>query len=264
MSVTIHPTAMVEKGAELGVDVEVGAFCFIGPRVKASDGCKFRPYSYIIGDTLIGKKNEFFPFTSIGAEPQDISYDGTETSLEIGDGNTFREYVSIHRGSTKQDHKTVVGANNFVMEYAHFGHDVAMGNNNVIANNVQLAGHVKIENNATISGSTSIAQFITIGRSSYIGAGSLIDRDIPHFCTAYGNRAQLKGINIIGLRRQGHSKQSISELVNFYRMLEASPLSPRSFIEKEELMEEFKGNPLVDEISTFIRGSNIGILPFAN
>ena len=226
METEIHSTAIVERGAELGMGVKVGPFCMVGPDVKMGDRCTLISHTNIIGHTSIGQENEFHPFCSIGVCPQDLNYGGEKTLVEIGDKNIFREYVSIHRGTATGRKITTIGSENLLMSYVHLGHDVVLGNKGIIVNSVNVAGHVKIKDHVIIGGSSAISQMITIGESAYIGGASVIIRDIPPFCTAYGNRVRLTGINIIGLRRRGHSKQVISELVNFYRTMESSALSP--------------------------------------
>ncbi|MCB9091274.1 MAG: acyl-ACP--UDP-N-acetylglucosamine O-acyltransferase [Halobacteriovoraceae bacterium] len=258
----IHPTAVISDGAVIGEETIVGPYCFIGPNVKIGNECQFHSHVVVDGHTTIGNKNSFSPYTTVGTAPQDISYQGEPTRVEIGDNNVFREFVSINRGTLKQDQVTIIGNNNLVMAYCHFGHDVRIDNNIRVVNACNLAGHVHIQDNAILSGITNISQFITVGRGAFIGGGSTIDRDIPCYSTAYGNRIKLKGINIIGLKRMGISKQEISEVVDFYRSMEASALSPKTFIESEEAMKEYTGNSIVQEIVGFIKNSKIGIPPF--
>jgi UDP-N-acetylglucosamine acyltransferase len=262
MNLEIHHLASVHPEAKIGKNVKVGPFCLIGPNVKIDDGCVLNSHVVVEGHTTIGKNNKFSQFCSIGAPPQDTSYKGEPTETIIGDNNIFREYVSIHRGTLKQDRKTIVGSNGLFMAYVHVAHDCVVGNNVTFANAVALAGHVSIGDRVIIGGNTGISQFVSLGKGSYIGGGSAIDRDIPNFCTAYGNRVRLKGINIIGLKRSGFSKQEISEVVDFYRTMESSALGPRAFVDHSELMDEFKTNPIVQEIAAFIKKSEIGIAPF--
>jgi UDP-N-acetylglucosamine acyltransferase len=257
-----HPMSFVHPEAQIGNNVQIGPFCLIGANAKIGDDCIFHSNVVVDGHTTIGKGNRFFQFCSIGAPPQDTSYKNEPTETIIGDNNTFREYVSIHRGTMKQDQKTIVGSNSLFMAYCHIAHDCTLGNNLTFANAVGLAGHVTIGDRVIIGGNTGVTQFVTIGRGAYIGGGSGIDRDIPHFCTAYGNRVRLKGINIIGLKRQGHSKEIVSEVVDFYRTMEASALSPRAFVSHTEFMEEYKANAVISEIASFIKKSEIGIAPF--
>lgn len=258
----VHPMAFVHPEAKIGKNVKIGPFCVIGPNVEVGDDCEFISNVVVEGHTKIGKGNKFFQFGSIGAPPQDNSYKGEPTETIIGDNNVFREYVSVHRGTLKQDKKTIIGSNSLFMAYCHIAHDCILGNNLTFANSVNLAGHVTIGDRAIIGGNTGISQFVTLGRGAYIGGGSGIDRDIPTFCTAYGNRVRLKGINIIGLKRQGLSKEIVSEVVDFYRTMEASALAPRAFVIHPELMTEFRNNPIIQEMAEFIQKSEIGIAPF--
>ena len=258
----IHSTAIVNPDAQLGENVTVGPFCIVGPHVKIAEGTILHSHVVMDGHTTVGKNNQFFQFCSIGAPPQDLGYKGEPTRVEIGDNNVFRESVTIHRGTLKQDQLTKIGNNCYFMAYVHVGHDGTIGSNVILVNSVQLAGHVSVGDRVIIGGGTVIGQFVTLGRGSYIGGGSGIDKDIPPFCTAYGNRIHLKGINIVGMRRQGHSREAISEVVDFYRTMESSSLSPRAFVEHENLYSEFKSNAIVQEIITSVRKSEVGIAPF--
>lgn len=258
----VHPTAVISRGAEIGKDVSIGAYSVIGPHVRLGDGCKVAPHVVIEGHTTIGKNNRFFQFASVGAEPQDYTYKGEPTQLIIGDNNTFRECVTLNCGTLKEKGITSIGSNNLLMAYVHIGHDSVIGNFCTIANSCNIAGHVRIGDRVTIGGSTSVSQFVTLGRGCYIGGASGIDHDIPIFCTAMGNRVRLKGINIIGMKRQGYQKQVISEVVEFLRSIETSGLSPRAFIERDDLMQEFKSNEIIMEMRADILKSEIGIAPF--
>jgi UDP-N-acetylglucosamine acyltransferase len=260
----IHPTAIVHPEAKIAANVSIGAYSLIGANVSIGKGCVVQSHVVIDGHTEIGENNQFFSFCSIGAPPQDLTYQGDPTRTVIGNNNVFREYVSIHRGTKKENEITQVGSNCMLMAYVHLGHDVALGSHCIIANTVNLAGHVKVGDRVIIGGGTNISQFVKLGRGAYIGGGSGIDRDIPLFCTAYGNRVRLKGINIIGLRRQGHTKQVITEVVDFYRTMEASALSPRSFVENETVMQEWANNELIAEMAQDIKASEIGIAPFVS
>lgn len=262
MGQSIHPTAIVHDGAELGEDVSIGAFSIIGPEVKLGNNCVVHSHVNLTGKVHAGVNNKFFSFSSIGEIPQDLTYDNEPSVVEIGDNNIFREYVSIHRGTAKQDLLTKVGSNNLFMAYVHLGHDVFVEDNVIIVNAVNVAGHVRICSKAIIGGGSNISQFVTVGKGAYLGGASAIDRDIPHYCTGYGNRVKLKGINIVGLRRMGHSKQEVSEVVDFFRSMESSALSPKAYVNHKELMEEYKGD-IITEMSEFIDKSEIGIAPFA-
>lgn len=258
----IHASSLVDPQAKIHETVKIGPFCIIGPNVEI--GANTILYSHVVidGHTVIGEGNQFFQGCSVGAPPQDNSYKGEVTRTVIGNNNTFREYVSIHRGTTKENFVTQIGSNCLLMAYVHVGHDVVLGNNCTIANSTNFAGHVKIGDRVGIGGGTQVSQFVTLGRGAYIGGAAAIDRDIPTFCTAMGNRVYLKGINIIGMRRQGYSKQEISEVVDFYRTMESSALSPRAFVEHAELMAEYKENRVVQEMAEQIKKSEVGIAPF--
>ena len=258
----IHSTAIVNEKASLAPDVEVGPYCVIGAGVELGPGSKLLSHVVMEGALKVGGGNVFYPFTSVGAPPQDFSYKGEATAVEIGEGNIFREGVSIHRGTTKESRTTRVGDHNFLMAYVHLGHDVSLGSHCVMANSVNLAGHVKVADRVIMGGGVQVSQFVSFGQGSYIGGATAIDRDIPPFCTAVGNRVKLRGINIIGLRRAKYDRSVIAEIVDFYRAMEASALSPRAFVNHEEFMQDFRENTVIAEMVTFIRGSEVGIAPF--
>lgn len=260
----IHPTAIISSDCKIGNNVSIGPFTVIGSNVEIGDGCVIHNHVTIHGYTKMGVNNKIFSYCSIGAPPQDQTFKNEPTVVEIGDNNVFREYVSIHRGTMKEKGLTKIGNNILLMAYVHVGHDVIIGNNCVVANSVNFAGHVKIGERCIIGGGTNISQFVTLGRGSYIGGASAIDRDIPEFCTAVGNRVKLKGINIIGLRRQGHTKQVISEVVDFFRIMESSALSPRAFVSHDENLKDFSANEIIKEMATSIRESEIGMAPFSS
>jgi len=260
----IHPTAIVSEKVKMGNDVKIGPYSIIEGNITIGDGSIIEGHTFLKGNLTIGKNNHIYQFCSIGDFPQDITYKGEDTYIEIGDNNIIREYVSIHRGTTKEDHVTKVGNNNFLMGHVHVAHDVKIANRCRLVNSVNLAGHVRVGEGVTIGGGTYISQFVSVGRGSYIGGASAIDRDIPVFCTAYGNRAKLKGINIIGLRRQSYAKEVITEVVDFFRTMEASALSPGSFIKHEEFMKEFDQNEIIKEMIDNIKTSEVGIAPFAS
>jgi len=258
----IHSSSIIDPKARIHETVKVGAFCSIGPDVVIGAGTIIDSHVVIKGKVTIGEDNHFFSFTCVGEVPQDISYKGEETEVIIGDRNIFREFVSIHRGTLKEEGKTVIANDNLVMAYTHLGHDVNLGSHIRIVNSCNLAGHVHVGDRAIISGGSIIGQFVRIGKGVFIGGGSVIDKEVPHYCTAYGNRIKLKGINIIGLKRQGVDKNKISELVDFLRSMEASNLSPRAFIDSSEGIESYRDNKIVAEFADFISTSRIGIPSF--
>lgn len=262
MSNLIHPTAIIHDGAKIGENVTIGPYCIIGPNAEIGDGSLLRSHVVVDGHTKIGKNNEIWQFTSLGTPPQDKSYKGEPTRLVIGDNNLFREGCNIHRATIKQDHETTIGNNNYFMSAVHVAHDCKIGNSVVLASGCACAGHVHIGDFVSMGGQCGVTPFVTVGKNVFIGGASAVDRDIPHFCVAFGNRIRLKGVNIIGLKRKGFSKVDISEVVDFYRMMESSALSPRAFVDHEENLEEYRGNEIIQEIVNFISKSEIGIPPF--
>lgn len=257
-----HPTSIVHPEAKIASDVQIGPFCIIGKDVSIGEGSKLISHVVIEGNTKIGKNNIIHQFSSIGVEPQDKSYKGEDTQTIIGDNNLFREGVTIHRATTKQDLKTIVGDNCYFMAGVHIAHDCNVGSNVTLANGTMCAGHVIVGDYVTMGGNCGATPFCSIGRGAFIGAASAIDRDIPPFCTALGNRIKLKGINIIGMKRRGYTKDVISGYIEFYRMMESSALSPKAFMSKIENTEDYTANELVQELIKFTTISEIGIAPF--
>lgn len=264
MSTEIHPTAIVSKSAVIGENVFIGPYCVVGDNVKIGDNTKLRSHVMVDGHTTIGKNNEFFQFCSIGAPPQDKTYKGEPTETIIGDNNLFREGCSVHRATVKEKHVTKIGDNNYFMTNIHIAHDCILGNNITLASGCMIAGHVHLGDFVQMGGQCGATPFITVGRGAFIGGASAIDRDIPHFCTAFGNRIKLKGINIVGLKRRGFSKEVISEVVDFYRIMESSALSPRAFVSHAENLSDYAGNEVIQEIAEFIKKSEIGLPPFVS
>ena len=264
MSINIHPTAIISDTAQIDTDVSIGPYSVIGPHVIIGKECEIKSHVVIEGNTTIGEKNRFFQFCSIGAEPQDYTYKGEPTRVEIGNGNTFRESVTVNCGTLKQDGITKIGDNSLIMAYVHFGHDTIMGNNCTIANSVNLGGHVTIGDQVIISGNTGVKQFVIIGTGVFIGGQSAIDRDVPSFCIALGNRSRLKGVNIIGLKRLKYKRQTISEVVEFLEDIKASSLSPRAYIDSKNFPHEFSENEIIKKICFEISTSKLGIVPFVD
>lgn len=258
----IHPNAIVHENAVIGDDVEVGPFSIIGEHAKIANGNKIGSNVIIDGHIELDENNQVFSYVLLGGRPQDLTYKDEPTKVIIGKSNIFREYVSVHRGTMKDKKVTTIGDESLLMSYVHLGHDVTFGSKCIIANSTNFAGHVNIGDNVIIGGGCNISQFVTLGRGSYIGGASALDKDVPSFCTAYGNRVKLKGVNIIGMRRQGFSKQVISDVVDFFRLMEASPLSPRAFIGQEEIISEYKDNEIIEDMLGQIRDSEVGIAPF--
>jgi UDP-N-acetylglucosamine acyltransferase len=262
MSVQIHPTAIVEDGAELGENVVIGPYCLIGPNVKIGEGTQLKSHCVVEGHTTIGKNNEIHQFASIGVPPQDKSYQGEPTKTIIGDNNLIREGFQMHRATLKEEQITSLGDNNYLMSSVHIAHDCRLGNNITMASGCACAGHVHVGDFTQMGGQCGVTPFVTVGKGAFIGGASAIDRDVPHFCTALGNRIRLKGVNIIGLKRRGYNKQEVSDVVDFFRMMEASALSPKAFVDHPENLEEYAGNQVIAEIVEFISKSEIGLPPF--
>lgn len=215
----IHPTAIVDVNAKLADDVTVGAYSIIEAGVEIGSGTKVGPHVVISGPTKIGKNNEFYQFGSIGAAPQDKKYDDEPTQLIIGDNNTFRENVTINRGTTQDIGKTTIGNDNWIMAGVHIAHDCEVGNHTIFANATALAGHVTVEDWAILGGYTLVHQFCRIGEHSFCGMGSVINQDVPNFVTVSGNLAGPRGLNVEGLKRRGFSKDQINLVKKAYRAL---------------------------------------------
>ncbi|MGS0740314.1 acyl-ACP--UDP-N-acetylglucosamine O-acyltransferase [Glaciimonas sp. GG7] len=221
----IHPTAVVDPNAMLDSTVEVGAYSIIGPNVTIGSGTKIGPHIVIEGHTSIGRDNHFFQFGSIGAAPQDKKYAGEPTRLEIGDGNTIREFVTLNRGTTQDGGVTRLGNDNWMMAYVHVAHDCQIGSHTIIANNATLAGHVHIGDWVLLGGFTTIHQFCRIGPHAMTAFTAAVSQDIPPFVTAAGNRAVPAGINSEGLRRRGFTDAQILSIKRAYKLIYRSGLS---------------------------------------
>jgi len=220
----IHPTAIVEPGARLAADVAVGAYSLIGPQVEIGDASWIGPHVVIEGRTRIGRNNRIWQFASIGGVPQDKKYAGEDTAVEIGDRNTIREYVTINRGTAQDARVTRVGDDNWIMAYVHIAHDCQVGNNTIFANACALAGHVNVGDWAILGGYTLVHQFVRVGAHSFTGMGTSLDRDLPPYVGAAGDRAQPYGINTVGLRRRGLPGETIDALKRAYRTIYRSGL----------------------------------------
>tara|TARA_B100000886_G_scaffold339533_1_gene305281 strand:- start:6 stop:791 length:786 start_codon:yes stop_codon:yes gene_type:complete len=215
----IHPTAIVDKKSKISKNVEIGPYCIIGPDVEIESNSKLHSHVSIKGNTKIGKNNEIFPFVSIGTSPQDLKYKGEKNSIVIGNNNKLREYVNINPGTSQGGTITKLGSNNLLMVYCHVAHDCNIGDNIVLANNVQVGGHVTIEDNAIVGGSCAIHQFSRIGKLAMVGGMTGVLSDVIPFGLSLGNRNNLVGLNLIGLRRAKISNQDIKILQKFYDMI---------------------------------------------
>ena len=245
----IHKTAIISETSKIADNVEIGPYSVIGPNVKIENNSIIHSHVNIIGNTSIGTGNEIFPFVSIGTPPQDLKYKGEKNSIIIGDNNKFREYVNINPGTELGGGITKIGNNNLFMVYCHVAHDCNVSNNIVLANNVQVGGHVQIENNAIIGGSCAIHQFSRIGESSMIGGMTGVLSDVIPFGLSLGNRNNLAGLNLIGLRRAKISNENIKIMQLAYDIIFKSE-NFRSNI--DNLSSEIKDNQFVNKIINFI------------
>tara|TARA_B100000575_G_scaffold154528_1_gene123250 strand:+ start:1765 stop:2550 length:786 start_codon:yes stop_codon:yes gene_type:complete len=212
----IHSTSIIDSKSKISKDVEIGPYCIIGPDVEIGSNTKLHSHVSIKGHTKIGKNNEIFPFVSIGTSPQDLKYKGEKNSIIIGDNNKLREYVNINPGTSQGGTITKIGNDNLLMVYCHVAHDCNLGDKIVLANNVQVGGHVTIEDSAIIGGSCAIHQFSRIGHLSMVGGMTGVLSDVIPFGLSLGNRNNLVGLNLIGLRRAKISNEDIKILQNFY------------------------------------------------
>lgn len=254
---TVHPTAVVAPGAELGAGVSVGAYSIIGPHVRLGDGCRVGPHVVIEGRTTLGARNEVFQFASIGAVPQDLKYRGEPSTLEVGDDNRIREFCTLQPGTAGGGMVTRVGHGNLLMNYAHVAHDCIVGDRNIVANGTQLGGHVTIESGVVIGALSGIHQFARLGESAIIGAGSMVSQDVPPFCNATGDRATLRGLNSLGLKRRGLPAETIRALRQAYRLMFQSGL--RVAEAAARIRPELPGVPEVERFVAFIEASERGV-----
>lgn len=220
----VHPTAIVDPQAELGLDVEIGPYAVIGPHVRLGERTTVGPHAVIEGRTTIGCDNRIFQFTSIGAVPQDMKYAGEPTALEIGDRNVIREFCTFNLGTAQDAGVTRVGHDNWVMAYVHLAHDVQLGNHCVLANNATLAGHVHVGDWATIGGLSGVHQFVHIGAHAMIGFQGHVSQDVPPYMTVDGNPLAVRAVNLTGLRRRGFSDERIAAIRQMHKLMYRSSL----------------------------------------
>ncbi len=258
----IHPTAIVDPGARLGEGVEVGPYSVIGPQVTVGDRCWISSHVQIASHVRMGRENRVYSFASIGAPPQDLKFKGEDTWVEIGDGNTIREYVTVNRGTAHGGGVTRLGSQSLLMAYCHLAHDCQVGNRVVVANAATLAGHVEIGDGAVIGGIVGVHQFVRIGEFAMVGALSGVPMDIPPYVIAVVARPQkgnsLYGLNVIGLKRNRFTEEAIRELKKAYRILFRSGAPMGEAVAKVEAEVEL--TPEVRRLLDFIRSSKRGVL----
>ena len=236
----VHPTALVDSGAELASDVEIGPYAVVGAQVRIGRGTRVGAHCVLSGHTTIGEDNVFHPFSSIGGVPQDKKYAGEPTRLEIGDRNMVREYCTFNTGTAQDSGCTRIGNDNWIMAYVHVAHDVQLGNHATLANNATLAGHVRLGDWVTVGGLSGVHQFVKIGAYAFIGFSSAISQDVPPFIMADGNPSSERGFNIEGLRRRGFGPARMTAVKRMYRLLYREGLTlDDAKIRMADLLEEY-------------------------
>jgi UDP-N-acetylglucosamine acyltransferase len=255
----VHPTAIIDPAAKVHPSCKIGPYCVIGPNVELGEGCHLVSHVAIEGPTKIGKDNGIFPFASIGMAPQDLTYAGEPTRLEIGDHNEIREFVTINRGTVKGGSITRVGNHTLVMAYTHVAHDCQIGDHVILANAATLGGHIVVEDWAMVGALCPVHQFVRIGTHSYIGGGTTITRDVlPFSKTAAARDTHAYGMNTVGLERRGFSKERIGKIHHAYKVLLASKLNTSQALAK--LKSEPDRGEDVDMLIRFIESSERGVI----
>lgn len=252
----IHPTAIVHPKAKIGRGCYIGPYCVIGPDVELGDGCKLHSHIVIDGVTKVGKHNEIYPFASIGLKTQDLKWKGGITRTEIGDFNTFREYVTIH-SATGDGEVTQVGSYNHILAYSHIAHNVIVGNHVIMSNAATLGGHVIVEDYAVIGGLAAVHQFCRIGRMAIVGGCSKVVQDVPPYMMADGNPASVRTINKVGMERNGVAKEVQDALRKAYKIIFREGLAVDNALERIE--KELPSYEELIHLVTFIRNSQRGI-----
>jgi UDP-N-acetylglucosamine acyltransferase len=247
----IDPSARVADGAQLADDVEIGPFCILGPRVALQAGVRLLSHVNITGVTVVGERTMIYPFASLGTPPQSTAYRGGATRLEVGEDCLIREGVTMSIGTENGGGVTRIGNRCFLMANSHVGHDCAVGNDATLANGAVLGGHVSLGDHVFVGGNTAVHQFVRVGEGAMLGGMSGITRDVIPFGFAFGPKANLVGLNMVGLRRRGHGRADMHRLRRAYRTLF---FGPGAFIERSRTwVEQFDGDPLVGRIVTFLR-----------
>ena len=255
----IHPHAVVAPTARLGAHVKVGPYAIVGEHVSVGEGCSVDAHAVIQGPATIGTHNIFHPFCSIGGDPQDLKFHGEQTELIIGDGNTFREFVTVSRGTVGGGGKTTIGNGSLFMAYSHVAHDCHVGNETIFANGATLAGHVTVEDFATIGAFSPVHQFCRIGRYAYVGASTVITQDVPPFSRVVTERrTKSYGVNSTGLERKGFSKERLDSLQRAYRLLMRSKMNTTQAL--QEMRAKLAESDDVQELVRFIEAAERGIV----
>jgi UDP-N-acetylglucosamine acyltransferase len=251
---SIHPAAVVSPEAQISPEAVIGPFAVVEARTRIAEGCEIRAHATVKSGTMLGHGNRVHEAAVLGGEPQDLSFSGIETDLVIGEQNVIREGVTIHR-STNPAHATVIGSGCFLMAYAHIAHDNRVGDRVIMANNVMLAGHVEVGDRAFLGGGVGVHQFCRIGRLAMIGGYAKVVQDCLPFVITDGHPARARGLNVVGLRRAGIGAEQLRTLKEAYRLLLRSGLHRELALQRMAAL----GDPLVDEMVAFVRGSKRGI-----
>jgi len=255
----VHPAASIHPSAKVHPSVKIGPYCVIGAGVEIGEGCELMAHVVILGPTKIGKRNRFFPYCAIGCEPQDISYKGEPTRLEIGDDNVVREFVTLNRGTTKGGGVTRIGNHTLIMAYSHVGHDSVVSDHAMLVNGATLAGHATVEEWAVVGALSAVHQFARVGAHAYIGGGSIITQDVlPYSKTSAARDNRAYGVNSVGLERRGFSKERIHRIQQAFRVLLASKLNTTQALEK--LKAEGGLGEDVEYLVKFIEASERGVI----
>jgi UDP-N-acetylglucosamine acyltransferase len=255
----VHEQAIVAASAKVGAGVRVGAYAVIGENVELGEGCVLHSHAVVQGPSKIGRDNVFHPFCSVGGDPQDFRFQGENTELEVGDGNTFREYVTVSRGTVGGGGKTTIGDGNFFLALSHIGHDCHVGSHTLFVNGATLAGHVTVEDYATIGFQSPVHQFCRVGRYAYIGASTVITQDVPPFSRVVTEReTKSYGVNTIGLERKGFSEERLKVLQRAFRLLLRSKMNTTQAL--AEMRKSFGESDDVRELIRFIETAERGIV----
>jgi UDP-N-acetylglucosamine acyltransferase len=255
--VQIHPTAIVDPGAQIGAGCQIGPYCVIGPNVTLGEHCWLQHHVTLCGPMRAGARNKFYAYCSIGQQTQDLKYKGEPTYLEIGDENTFREFVTVNRSTTSEG-KTHIGHRGNFLAYSHIGHDCTVGDEVVFSNNGTLAGHVQVGDNAVMGGLTAVHQFCRLGRFAITGGCSKIVQDVPPFMIADGNPAEIRGVNSVGLERKGYPAEKVKPIKEAFRLLFRSKFNTGQAI--EAIRKELPPSEEINQIVEFIEKTERGII----
>jgi UDP-N-acetylglucosamine acyltransferase len=250
----IHPTAIVEPGAEVGEGVRIGPYCVVGSQAKLADGVRLEAHVVVAGRTTLGPNSRVFPFASIGCQPQDLKFAGEDSQLIVGANTIVREHATLHPGTKGGGLATRIGNNCLIMVGAHVAHDCKIGDHVILVNNVTLGGHVHIHDHAIIGGMSAVHQYVRIGQHAMVGGMSGVESDVIPYGSVLGNRAHLSGLNIVGLKRRGFSREEIHSLRNAYRLLFAEEGTMQERL--SDVAQMFADNSLVMEIVSFVRADS--------